>query len=127
MYTALGKIRAGSLRPVSCLSRPATGATDYLPPGRSGDRTDTAPPVRKDVTRNARRATTVSRPTARQTAGPSPYQRWDAMKAFTDNRTPDTPDEFWVHDPDYTGSGRQGRTPARPGNIPVVQSDRGGR
>jgi lipoyl(octanoyl) transferase len=26
------------------------------------------------------------------------------MKAFTDNRTPDTPDEFWVveHDPVYT-------------------------
>ena len=34
--------------------------------------------------------------------GRRPYQPvWDAMKAFTDNRTPDTPDEFWVveHDP----------------------------
>ncbi|MBS4696345.1 MULTISPECIES: lipoyl(octanoyl) transferase LipB [Aeromonas] len=62
--------------------------------------------------------------------GRRPYQPvWDAMKAFTDNRTPDTPDEFWVveHDPVYT-QGQAGKAEhlLNPGNIPVVQSDRGG-
>mgnify|MGYP002478897089 FL=1 len=51
------------------------------------------------------------------------------MKAFTDNRTPDTPDEFWVveHDPVYT-QGQAGKAEhlLAPGDIPVVQSDRGG-
>ncbi|MGL5304791.1 MAG: lipoyl(octanoyl) transferase LipB, partial [Aeromonas veronii] len=62
--------------------------------------------------------------------GRRPYQPvWDAMKAFTDNRTSDTPDEFWVveHDPVYT-QGQAGKAEhlLNPGNIPVVQSDRGG-
>ncbi|MFQ2152317.1 lipoyl(octanoyl) transferase LipB [Aeromonas sanarellii] len=62
--------------------------------------------------------------------GRRPYQPvWDAMKAFTDNRTPDTPDEFWVveHDPVYT-QGQAGKAEhlLAPGDIPVVQSDRGG-
>ncbi|MGL4251121.1 MAG: lipoyl(octanoyl) transferase LipB [Aeromonas sp.] len=62
--------------------------------------------------------------------GRRPYQPvWDAMKAFTDNRTGDTPDEFWVveHDPVYT-QGQAGKAEhlLNPGNIPVVQSDRGG-
>ncbi|MGL5453110.1 MAG: lipoyl(octanoyl) transferase LipB [Aeromonas sp.] len=62
--------------------------------------------------------------------GRRPYQPvWDAMKTFTDNRTPDTPDEFWVveHDPVYT-QGQAGKAEhlLNPGHIPVVQSDRGG-
>ncbi|MFM4995172.1 lipoyl(octanoyl) transferase LipB [Aeromonas sanarellii] len=62
--------------------------------------------------------------------GRRPYQPvWDAMKAFTDNRTPNTPDEFWVveHDPVYT-QGQAGKAEhlLAPGDIPVVQSDRGG-
>ncbi|HGY5296740.1 TPA: lipoyl(octanoyl) transferase LipB [Aeromonas salmonicida] len=62
--------------------------------------------------------------------GRRPYQPvWDAMKAFTDNRTSDTPDEFWVveHDPVYT-QGQAGKAEhlLAPGDIPVVQSDRGG-
>ncbi|WP_265420955.1 lipoyl(octanoyl) transferase LipB [Aeromonas salmonicida] len=62
--------------------------------------------------------------------GRRPYQPvWDAMKAFTDNRTSDTPDEFWVveHDPVYT-QGQAGKAEhlLSPGDIPVVQSDRGG-
>lgn len=62
--------------------------------------------------------------------GRRPYQPvWDAMKAFTDNRTSDTPDEFWVveHDPVYT-QGQTGKAEhlLAPGDIPVVQSDRGG-
>ncbi|TNH93432.1 lipoyl(octanoyl) transferase LipB [Aeromonas sobria] len=62
--------------------------------------------------------------------GRRPYQPvWDAMKDFTDHRTSDTPDEFWVveHDPVYT-QGQAGKAEhlLNPGNIPVVQSDRGG-
>jgi lipoyl(octanoyl) transferase len=62
--------------------------------------------------------------------GRRPYQPvWDAMKAFTDNRTSDTPDEFWVveHDPVYT-QGQAGKAEhlLATGDIPVVQSDRGG-
>ena len=62
--------------------------------------------------------------------GRRPYQPvWDAMKAFTDNRTPDTPDECWAveHDPVYT-QGQAGKAEhlLAPGDIPVVQSDRGG-
>lgn len=62
--------------------------------------------------------------------GRRPYQPvWDAMKAFTDSRTSETPDEFWVveHDPIYT-QGQAGKAEhlLAPGDIPVVQSDRGG-
>lgn len=62
--------------------------------------------------------------------GRRPYQAvWDAMKTFTDNRTPETPDEFWVveHDPVFT-QGQAGKAEhlLNPGAIPVVQSDRGG-
>lgn len=62
--------------------------------------------------------------------GRRPYQPvWDAMKAFTDSRTSDTPDEFWVveHDAVYT-QGQAGKAEhlLAPGDIPVVQSDRGG-
>ena len=62
--------------------------------------------------------------------GRRPYQPvWDAMKTFTDNRTSETPDEFWVveHDPVYT-QGQAGKAEhlLAPGDIPVVQSDRGG-
>ncbi|PJG59183.1 lipoyl(octanoyl) transferase LipB [Aeromonas cavernicola] len=62
--------------------------------------------------------------------GRRPYQRvWEAMKAFTDSRSSDTPDEFWVveHDPVYT-QGQAGKAEhlLNPGQIPVVHSDRGG-
>lgn len=54
---------------------------------------------------------------------------WEAMKAFTDNREPQTPDEIWVlqHHPVYT-QGQNGRPEylLNPQGIPVVQSDRGG-
>ena len=60
----------------------------------------------------------------------SPYLTvWAAMRAFTDARMPDTPDELWVvqHTPVFT-LGQAGRAEhilnAR--NIPVVQTDRGG-
>jgi lipoyl(octanoyl) transferase len=54
---------------------------------------------------------------------------WEAMRAFTDARTIETPDELWVvqHTPVFT-QGQAGRPEhilnAR--DIPVVQTDRGG-
>lgn len=54
---------------------------------------------------------------------------WRAMQAFTDQRGPETPDEFWLlqHPPVFT-LGRAGRREhlLAPGDIPVVAVDRGG-
>lgn len=54
---------------------------------------------------------------------------WHAMQQFTDNRTPNTPDTLWLleHQRVYT-QGTNGRPEhlLTPGDIPVVQSDRGG-
>ncbi len=62
--------------------------------------------------------------------GRQPYLPiWHAMQRFTDARTIDTPDELWLceHDPVYT-QGQAGKAEhlLNAGNIPVVQSDRGG-
>ncbi len=52
-----------------------------------------------------------------------------AMLSFTENRTPDTADEFWLvqHPPVYT-QGQAGKAEhlLNPGAIPVVQTERGG-
>ena len=54
---------------------------------------------------------------------------WQAMRAFTDQRTPSTPSEIWrlEHDPVFT-QGQAGRAEhlLNPGDIPAVQTDRGG-
>lgn len=54
---------------------------------------------------------------------------WRAMQAFTDQRDENTPDELWLveHPPVFT-QGQAGRAEhiLAPGNIPVVQVDRGG-
>jgi lipoyl(octanoyl) transferase len=54
---------------------------------------------------------------------------WHDMQRFTAARTPDTPSELWVveHDPVFT-QGQAGRPEhvLNPGDIPLVQSDRGG-
>jgi lipoyl(octanoyl) transferase len=54
---------------------------------------------------------------------------WQAMKDFTDTRTPDTPDEIWLleHPPVFT-QGQAGKSEHLlfTGDIPVVQADRGG-
>lgn len=54
---------------------------------------------------------------------------WRAMQHFTDTRTPDSPDEIWLleHEPVFT-QGQAGKAEhlLLPGNIPVVQADRGG-
>ena len=53
----------------------------------------------------------------------------EAMKTFTDDRGPDTPDELWLlqHPPVFT-QGQAGKAEhlLAPGDIPVVQVDRGG-
>jgi lipoyl(octanoyl) transferase len=54
---------------------------------------------------------------------------WRAMRAFTDQRDAEARDMLWVveHDPVFT-QGQAGRAEhlLMPGNIPVVQTDRGG-
>ena len=54
---------------------------------------------------------------------------WRAMQAFTDARTPTTPDEIWFtqHDPVFTlGINTAPEHLLAPGDIPVIQIDRGG-
>lgn len=54
---------------------------------------------------------------------------WRAMQRFTDARDGDTPDEFWIveHDPVFTlGQAGKPEHVLAPGDIPVVQVDRGG-
>lgn len=51
------------------------------------------------------------------------------MQAFTEARTAQTPDEIWLveHEPVYTlGQASKPEHLLNPGNIPVVQTDRGG-
>ena len=54
---------------------------------------------------------------------------WRDMQRFTAERTPDTPSELWVveHEPVFT-QGQAGKPEhvLNPGDIPLVQSDRGG-
>lgn len=62
--------------------------------------------------------------------GRQPYTPvWEAMRAFTDARLPDTPSELWLleHEPVYT-LGQAGRVEhlRAPGGVPVVRTDRGG-
>jgi lipoyl(octanoyl) transferase len=56
-------------------------------------------------------------------------QAWRDMQAFTDRRDANTPDELWFleHPPVFT-QGRNGKDEHLhdPGNIPVIQVDRGG-
>lgn len=54
---------------------------------------------------------------------------WEAMRQFTENRTPETADEIWIveHDPVYTlGLNGKREHLLDTGSIPVIQSDRGG-
>ena len=67
--------------------------------------------------------------TVRQLGRQSYVPVWQAMQAFTDTRTPETEDELWLveHDPVFT-QGQAGKAEhiLMPGDIPVVQVDRGG-
>ena len=62
--------------------------------------------------------------------GLRPYQAvFEAMKAFTDERDSDTPDQLWLvqHEPVFT-QGQAGKAEhlLSPGDIPVLKADRGG-
>ena len=62
--------------------------------------------------------------------GRMPYEpTWRAMQRFTEQRTAATPDEIWLleHDPVFTlGMNADRSHLLAPGDIPVVQIDRGG-
>ena len=62
--------------------------------------------------------------------GRQPYEPvWRAMQRFTDARAADTPDELWLveHDPVFTlGQAGKAEHVLMPGDIPVIQVDRGG-
>ncbi len=62
--------------------------------------------------------------------GQQPYDLiYEEMKQFTIERKDDTPDEIWLleHPPVYTqGQAGKPQHVLNPGNIPIVQSDRGG-
>ena len=62
--------------------------------------------------------------------GRMPYEPvWRAMQAFTDARDETTPDELWLveHDPVFTlGQAGKPEHVLMPGDIPVLQVDRGG-
>lgn len=62
--------------------------------------------------------------------GMTPYEAaYQAMRAFTEKRMPDTPDEIWLmeHPPVYTlGQAADSAHLLDTGAIPVVQTDRGG-
>lgn len=69
-------------------------------------------------------------PRVRALPGLSDYESTAAaMRAFTEQRSPATPDELWVleHPPVYT-QGQSGRDEhlLGPGDIPVIRSNRGG-
>lgn len=59
-----------------------------------------------------------------------PYEKvWAAMTEFTNQRTADTPDQLWlVQHPSVFTQGQAGKAEHLlvPGDIPVVQTDRGG-
>ena len=62
--------------------------------------------------------------------GRQPYASvWRAMQGFTDDRGADTPDELWLveHDPVFTlGQAGKREHVLMPGDIPVLNVDRGG-
>ena len=65
-----------------------------------------------------------------RTLGEEPYlETWEAMKSFTASRDASTPDELWLleHPRVYT-QGQAGKAEhiLAPGDIPVIQVDRGG-
>lgn len=62
--------------------------------------------------------------------GHVPYEpTYAAMRAFTEARTPDTPDELWLceHDPVFTqGVAGKPEHVLAPAGVPIVQTNRGG-
>ncbi|MBX9598910.1 MAG: lipoyl(octanoyl) transferase LipB [Burkholderiales bacterium] len=59
------------------------------------------------------------------------YQQcWQSMKEFTEQRTPETPDELWLveHDPVFTLglAGKEEHILIKEHDIPIIRTDRGG-
>lgn len=71
------------------------------------------------------------RPVVIRNLGLTDYiETWHAMQAFTHNRVTDTPDEIWIteHLPVYTlGLNRKGVSLPLRFDIPVIETDRGGK
>ncbi|MGH8162710.1 MAG: lipoyl(octanoyl) transferase LipB, partial [Rhodanobacteraceae bacterium] len=71
-----------------------------------------------------------SRPLLVRRLGRRPYEPvWRAMRAFTDARDAESPDELWLlqHDPVFTlGQAGKPEHVLAPGDIPVLGVDRGG-
>jgi len=88
--------------------------------------------LRTEVTRDGapRFTNHDSRITVRHLGTASYVETWNAMRSFTDTRTPDTPDEIWLlqHLPVYTYgvAGRPEHLPGTDTGIPVIKVDRGG-
>ncbi|MET0056541.1 MAG: octanoyltransferase, partial [Candidatus Thiodiazotropha sp. 6PLUC10] len=62
--------------------------------------------------------------------GIQPYAKtWQAMQDYTNQRGPSTPDQLWLleHPPVFTlGQAGKPEHLLNPGDIPIVNSDRGG-
>src|SRR5450631_2693653 len=90
--------------------------------------TASSPPKRPGARAHGRRAVSFE-PLIRH-LGSAPYEpTWRAMQAFTDERESSTPDEIWFveHPPVFTlGLNASREHLLSPGDIPVVQIDRGG-
>ena len=75
-------------------------------------------------------ALATRRPAVLRELGRQPYEPvWRAMQAFTDARVTATPDELWLveHEPVFTlGQAGKAEHVLLPGDIPVLQVDRGG-
>src|SRR5271154_138410 len=74
---------------------------------------------------------TIAQPVTLRWRGAEPYQvSFDAMRAFTDTRTPETSDEIWLveHPPVFTlgQAGDPAHLLAADSGIPLVKVDRGG-
>ena len=71
----------------------------------------------------------ISRPLVKFLGQTDYYETWQAMKTFTHQRIADTQDEIWIteHPPVFT-QGHNGKPEhlINPGDIPVIQIDRGG-
>lgn len=72
----------------------------------------------------------ITHPLIVRSLGRCDYQEtWQCMMAFTDARQADTPDELWLleHPPVFTqGLAGKAEHLLNPGDIPVIQTDRGG-
>lgn len=72
----------------------------------------------------------MSTPILQKVLGRADYrQTYAAMRLFTDSRLGDTPDELWAleHPPVFTqGQAGKAEHVLAPGDIPIVQTDRGG-